>query len=789
MDRIRQLKNQNGDRYIIMFNSEQEFLSILNKVRQVSPNQFMACCPAHNDNNPSLSIKFDNGKIFIHCFADCSLDDVLNSLGLSESDLYYDTGAKNSANKSTTTYEYFNADGTLAYTKTRYDKLDGSKSFKFMQPNGIKSLNGVTKVLYNLPAVIKADTVYLVEGEKCADAVINQGYVATTLYTGANSKWDDTYNQYLENKNIVILPDNDNVGLKYAKILKEHLPFSKVVLLNDLKQKEDVFDWLNKGHQMEEIKDLKEFDIMSHFDKDTVIEDEKINDKEPQSKSLLDFIKESDMELFCDNTNQFYASVMINGHRQVLPIESREFNLYLNHLYFSQFKKVINKDNLLQVVNILQAEAQFGNVKKIPLSNRVGKKDDSFWYDLTNDKWQAVEITAAGWNIVDNPPILFNRYRHQSEQLAPAKKGDINKIFDYLNIKNYHTLFLCWLVSCFVPDIPHAMLLVYGEKGSAKSTACSLLKQLIDPSVLDTLTIPKDMRSLIVNLQQHWFLPFDNVSYINEEVSDTLCRAITGGGIQQRKLNTNAEDCIFTFRKCFAINGINNVATRSDLLDRAILIELSRIDDKDRRELSEVQNNFKVDLPYILGGIFDVLSKATLIYPTVIIDKLSRLADFTRWGYAIGEALGGKGQKFLEEYDRNISTQNIEAVNNDVVATLIIAFMKDKKEWKGRISELYNALLNLTSNCGISANSKQIPKGANHLSRKLKVLKSNLNAMGISFDIESKSDGTHIFIKNENSSPLPPYHHKFNNEMACCGGDDELLSSDNGNNYEDDITF
>lgn len=452
-------------------------------------------------------------------------------------------------------------------------------------------------------------------------------------------------------------------------------------------------------------------------------------------------------------------------------------------------KKTINKDNLLQVINILQAEARFGNINKISLSNRVAKTEKSFWYDLTNDKWQAVEITADGWNIVDNPPILFNRYRHQSGQSLPIKNGNINKIFDYLNIKNYHTLFLCWLVSCFIPDIPHAMPIIYGEKGSAKSTACSLLKQLIDPSALETLTIPKDIRSLIVNLQQHWFLPFDNVSHINEDVSDTLCRAITGGGIQQRKLNTNAEDCIFTFKRCLAINGINNVVTRSDLLDRGILIELSRIPEEDRRELAEVQNSFKADIPYILGGIFDVLSKAMSIYPNVKLEKLSRLADFTRWGYAIGEALGNRGQEFLNEYNKNIKAQNIEAINNDVVATLIIAFMKDKKEWKGKVSELYNSLSNLTTTCGISTNSKQLPKGANHLSRKLKSLKSNLNAIGISFNTNSKSDGTYIFIKNVNSSPLPPYIHKLSNDTVVYGGDNELLSPDNDDKYEDTITF
>ena len=227
------------------------------------------------------------------------------------------------------------------------------------------------------------------------------------------------------------------------------------------------------------------------------------------------------------------------------------------------------------------------------------------------------------------------------------------------------------------------MPIFFGEKGAAKTTACTLLKKLIDPSALETLTIQRNPRSLAVNLQQHWFLPFDNVSRIDEETSDTLCRAITGGGIQQRKLFTDSDDYIFTFQKCLALNGINNVANRPDLLDRAILIELCRIKESNRRELTDLMADFEKDLPCILGGIFDTLSKAMRIYPTVKLDKLPRMADFARWGYAVGEALGGLGSEFLEQYHANQGKRNIEILNADIVATLAVAFMERQTRMVG----------------------------------------------------------------------------------------------------------
>jgi hypothetical protein len=64
-------------------------LSRLEKVKQTTSDQFVACCPAHNDKSPSLSIKeLPDGRILINCFAECPPLEILNSIGLSFEDLY-----------------------------------------------------------------------------------------------------------------------------------------------------------------------------------------------------------------------------------------------------------------------------------------------------------------------------------------------------------------------------------------------------------------------------------------------------------------------------------------------------------------------------------------------------------------------------------------------------------------------------------------------------------------------------------------------------------------------------
>lgn len=743
-----------------------------------SGNQYSALCPAHDDHNPSLSIRLSNdrSRVQIHCFAGCPEEKILEKAGLKMEDLCLNQQAgRDSINK--TTYEYYSTDNILLYRKTRVDYADGSKSFYFCRPDGEKGLEGVQRVPYNLPAILSAETVYFVEGEKCADALIRAGRAATTLDSGSNSKWQPEYAGYFQNKTVIILPDNDKPGMAYAKMIQQNLPGSKVVRLPGLSEKQDIYDWLHAGHTLEELDALPEEALPSLPDSG--------RKGATQAETILELVEAAGITLFNNQNHDVYAEIPIKGHKEIWPIESREFSSWLYKLYHAEVGKVAKSESIKQALAVLAAEVQFNQQNTIPLFTRAAEHDHSFWYDLSNPEWQAVHITPDGWMVEDDVPVLFQRYRHQKPQAIPQTGGDIRKILKYINLKEGHTLFLCWLVCCFIPEIPHGMAIFYGEKGAAKSTACSLLKRVVDPSALDVLTMSHELRTMVVNLQQHWFLPFDNVSHINDEMSDTLCRAITGGGIQQRKLFTNAEDYIFTFQRCIAVNGINNVAQRPDLLDRSILIQLQRIPETERRELRVILSEFEQDLPFILGGIFDTLSKAMKIFPTVHLDKLPRMADFARWGYAVGEAFGGYGETFLKEYTENRDIQNMEALQSDVVGQLVLVFMENQTTWTGRVCDLLAYLTELAKSYGINIRSKEFPSQPNGLGRRLNSLKSNLEGAGITFSRRDVTSGVLITLTKERPSPVPPYYLVTTGDKGG-NGDESHIAEKNQEGHADE---
>lgn len=165
-------------------------------------------------------------------------------------------------------YDYYDASGVLAYQVVRFYKK-GEKSFFQRHPDEhgqmVNGMNGVERVLYRLPeltqAVAKGERVYIVEGEKDAEILRMRGLVATTNVGGAG-KWQPGYSEALKDADVVILPDNDQIGDSHAQQVRQSLQgiakSARIVRLPGLSDKGDVSDWLAMGHTLAELNALIE---------------------------------------------------------------------------------------------------------------------------------------------------------------------------------------------------------------------------------------------------------------------------------------------------------------------------------------------------------------------------------------------------------------------------------------------------------------------------------------------------------------------------------------------------
>jgi hypothetical protein len=219
--------------------------------------QWQACCPAHDDHTPSLSITPAADKILLYCHAQCPLDAILAALGLTRRDLFvHGSAPRNGHRRIVTTYDYVDADGVLVHQTVRLTP----KAFRQRRPDPktpgawLWNLDGVEPVLYHLPQVLAAvqrgEPIYVVEGEKDAEALHALGLTATCNAMGAG-KWRPSYNAALRDASVVVLPDNDPPGHQHAlEVCTALLGIAtrcKLVPLHTDTLHSDVSDWLHAG--------------------------------------------------------------------------------------------------------------------------------------------------------------------------------------------------------------------------------------------------------------------------------------------------------------------------------------------------------------------------------------------------------------------------------------------------------------------------------------------------------------------------------------------------------------
>jgi hypothetical protein len=216
---------------------------------------FVASCPAHDDRNPSLSLREADGKLLVNCHAGCEQNAVisaLKSLGLwPEKPLVQ-------RRVILATYDYTDEAGQILYQVVRTEP----KGFYQRRPDGQGGWiykKGPRQILYRLPEVLCAPCVFVVEGEKDANCLRDHGFVATTNAGGANAAWLPKYTESLSQREVILIPDNDAPGRnRVLTIARALLGHAMRITVLELKDGKDVSEWFERGHSELELIELVE---------------------------------------------------------------------------------------------------------------------------------------------------------------------------------------------------------------------------------------------------------------------------------------------------------------------------------------------------------------------------------------------------------------------------------------------------------------------------------------------------------------------------------------------------
>jgi hypothetical protein len=167
---------------------------------------------------------------------------------------------------------------------------------------------------------------------------------------------------------------------------------------------------------------------------------------------------------------------------------------------------------------------------------------------------------------------------------SPEPDGRLDDLRRSVNVETDADwpLLTTWMLAALRPRGPYPVLCLFGQQGSSKSTVAKMLRTLIDPSTAPVRSEPKEPRDLMIAAANSWILVYDNLSTIPAWLSDGLCCRSTGSGFSTRELYANDEETIFAAMRPVILTSIEDVATRGDLLDRAVLLNLPPIPDARR---------------------------------------------------------------------------------------------------------------------------------------------------------------------------------------------------------------
>ena len=666
------------------------------------------------------------------------------------------------------TYTYRDVDGVPLYQVVRFRNPKDFRQRHFVGDGRMKwgLPKSIKRVIYRLDRIAFNDVtqpVWIVEGEKDVHRLEEAGLVATTNAMGAG-KWQPAYADQLAGHVCYVVPDNDDVGREHARKVASSLMGKatkvKVVELPGLPDHGDVSDFLAGGRRLDELLALAGKAPEFRLDAPAAPDPKKF---QSQADAMVRTALER-CEFWRTPNGEAFATVVQKGTVVDLPVNSSRMTDWLFDEYVTHNDDFPSPDFLTTARAAFQSRARIhGQVHKawirVADETAEGTKDYVFWLDLCDGEGHAVRITARGWEVVKNPPMKFLRPDVMRALPTPERGGSIDELWDFVNVDPADRCLLIAALTAFMrPRGPYPLLVLGGEQGSAKSTSTRVLKRLVDDRVPILGSLPETPLDLWVVAGSNWLLTFDNISSIAKSMSNALCQLALEGGMERRKLHTDAEVSVLEAMRPKILNGIDEFARAPDLVDRVVMLNCPKIGDSGRREEDEVWTGFHQARPRILGALCDAIAGGLKLQPTIRLASKPRMADFATWGEAVCRHLGFAEGEFLAAMTSNRDASSSMALEDSPVAAAIFELGRRQGTWKGTCQSL---LTELRTTPGASDFGGVWPRSPRGLASHLRRIQPGLRREGVTIEWPGKVRHERVVEITWASGPACPAEKPF----------------------------
>ena len=450
-----------------------------------------------------------------------------------------------------------------------------------------------------------------------------------------------------------------------------------------------------------------------------------------------------------NDTEQIVVQVMIKDKPHWIDILSPTFNQMVRLGVQEKHSEIFSNTKYETAITNLHAHSLFNGSETQQIFNRCALVDGVLYYDLQDTDGTIYKISKDEIRECQNDeniPIFLKSASARTEaSIQPKPLFDNDKALDEI-VKLYRInnedkiVFKSHLICYFLTGFPIPIAIIHGEQGSAKTSTSSGMKSLHDPEGENALSLPDKVDDLAVNLSRHSTSNFDNCDKITTEISQFLCKAVTGTQYVKRGLYTNADEFSLTLKSKISLNGISPTINQPDLLERSIFYELPTIDKKERMTDKKSLTKLNELKPQVLGVVFKTIQKAMKIYDD--IDKeldgksLPRMASFAVWGEAISRSLGHEPYTFIESYDKKLESSNLGLTDEYPIIEPLMNYISELDGKEITISKLFKVIVDKDE----IKNDERLPKDSKRLGKQLKQLTPTIRALG--YEVESRTNNT-----------------------------------------------
>lgn len=469
--------------------------------------------------------------------------------------------------------------------------------------------------------------------------------------------------------------------------------------------------------------------------------------KGPTQAQALVSMAEDTYRLVRADDGRSYAVPKI-GAAIAVPLGSKSENSLRARLASSlhrQTGQVASASALSDAITVLAGEAS--ELDPVPVWLRTARNGDTITVDMGTSTGQCITITGHGWAIEPESPVIFRRSELIHPLTEPERGGTLDALRELMNLSDEDfRLAIAWVVAAYFTGIPHPILLVQGEQGTAKSSLVRSLLALVDPQPAADRTPPKTDRDWAIFARASWAFCYDNVTEIPDWFSNALCKGVTGEAVLQRVLHTDDDIGIYAFQRVIALTTIairHQIA--GDLADRMLLIEPDVIDA--RLTETEVRQRRAAALPGALAAVLDLVSGVLRELPATVVDNPPRMADFARVLAALDTITGWDT---LGSYRAKTGALALSLIEGNTFAYTIYRLAATAspggpgpRPWEGTAGELLDTLRQLCTEMRMPASD--LPEDVRAVGRQVREIAPSLRKAGV--DVRARKTGSRRLLR------------------------------------------